>query len=246
MALTNKLFNSRKSINVILFTGYKLVRDHLSFLLESKSEINIQDFASTPDELMQMVEKSKPDVVLFCIMDTEVENIEILPKMFESSPQTKALILSTLNGDLDQTKVLKLGATGIVGAYQKEEVLIRAIRQVSEGEVCLNQKLIAQLLGNGNMQQAESNGHNGNGKDKHGVNYGIDPLTNRELEVIETISGGLNNKEISKKLFISEATVRHHLSSIYSKLNIGDRLNLVIYAYQNNIIKISKSPKAKN
>jgi DNA-binding NarL/FixJ family response regulator len=200
----------------------------------------VLDFASNPGELLQKVSKLKPDVVLFCLMDNEVDNIEVMPKMFEVSPQTKALILSTLNGKLDQTKVLKLGATGIVGAYQKEDVLIRAIRQVSEGEVCLNPQLIAQLLGNGTNKQNGSNGHNGNGHNGNSEHRGLyenDPLTNRELEVIKVISTGLNNKEISKKLFISEATVRHHLSSIYGKLNISDRLNLVIYAYKYGIVK---------
>lgn len=244
MGVTNSPISSRKAINVILFTAFKLIRSNLSLLLESKSEINIQDFASTPDELIQKVKKLKPDVVLFCIMNNEVENVEVMPQMFEASPDTKALILSTLNGKLDQTKVLKLGATGIVGAHQKQEVLIRAIRQVAEGEVCLNQQLIAQLLGNGVKTENGSNGHNTNGK--HRGIYENDPLTNRELEVIEVIATGLTNKEISKELYISEATVRHHLSSIYSKLHLEDRLNLVIYAYQNNIVKTPKFSKSRN
>jgi DNA-binding NarL/FixJ family response regulator len=229
------LNSSRKSISVILFTKYKLIRDQLSVLLENKTEIVVKGVASTAKELLQKCSASKPDVVLFCLMDDETENIEVMPQLFELSPQTKALILSTINGKLDQTKVLKLGATGIVGANQKEEILIRAIRQVSEGEIYLNQKLIAQLLGGGENTDNEINSNNSS--DKHLGLYNNDPLTNRELEVIEVIATGLTNKEISKKLFISEATVRHHLSSIYSKLHVDDRLNLVIYAYQNNIVK---------
>ena len=232
--MARKLTISRKAINIILFTKYKLIREHLSYLLENKSEINIQDFASSPEELLNKVSEKKSDVVLFCLMDDEFENIEVLPQMFEKSPDTKAVILSSLNGKLDQTKVLKLGATGIVGAHQKEEVLIRAIRQVAEGEVCLNKNLIAQLLGNENGSANGTNGPNGE-KKNHGL-YENDPLTERELEVIEVIAKGLTNKEISKELFISEATVRHHLSSIYSKLNVEDRLNLVIYAFQNNLV----------
>lgn len=229
-----KTFSSRKTINVILFTRYKLVSCHLRLLLENKSEINVQDLASTSDELLRKISENKPDVVLFCLMDDEIDNIEVMPQLFKISPDTKVVILSTQNGDLDQTKVLKLGATGIVGAHQKEEVLIRAIRQVSEGEVCLNQQLIAQLLGNGTKENGDSNGSNGNSK--HRGPYKNDPLTNRELEVIKVIARGLTNKEISKNLFISEATVRHHLSSIYGKVNVEDRLNLVIYAYQHNIV----------
>ncbi|MEZ5425323.1 MAG: response regulator transcription factor [Pyrinomonadaceae bacterium] len=156
-----------------------------------------------------------------------------MPRMFENFPNTKALVLSTLNGELDQTRVLKLGASGIVDAKQSEEALIRAIRQVSEGGVCLNQNLINQIL-NGDKRDRKSGDQKSDGVP--GGIYGNDPLTDRELEVIKVISKGLSNKEISKKMFISEATVRHHLSSIYSKLFIEDRLNLVIYAFKNKLV----------
>lgn len=223
---------TNNKINVILLTKYKLVHEYLSQLLQSKNEINLQDFASSQNELLQMASQKKPDVALFCLMEDEFENIEIMPKLFEVSPETRVVVLSPVNAKLNEAKVLRLGAAGIVGAHQKEGVLIRAIRQVSEGEFYLNQRLVAQLLGNNGKKE---NGLNEN-TDHRGV-YEFDPLTNRELEVIEVIAMGLTNKEISKKLFISEATVRHHLSSIYSKLNVGDRLNLVIYAYQHGIVK---------
>ena len=128
---------------------------------------------------------------------------------------------------MDQTAALKLGVTGIVSANRSPRVLIRAIKQVSEGGVWLNQKIIAQLLDNNNGLDNEKAKRNGFFKDND--------LTSRELEVIEMIAQGMNNKDISNKLFISEATVRHHLSSIYSKLNVDDRLNLAIYAFQNGI-----------
>lgn len=230
-------FNSRKPISVILFTKYKLIRSQISFLLENKSEIKIQDFAATPDDLLKKSAKKHPDVVLFCLMDDEIESIEVIPAFFEKSPDSKVIILASQNGKLDQTKVLELGATGIVGVHQREEVLIRAIRQVSDGEVCLNRQLVAQLLGNGSKSKSNHNGSEKNG-DHRGI-YKNDPLTDRELEVIKVMARGLTNKEISSELFISEATVRHHLSSIYSKLNVEDRLNLVIYAYQHNIVRAS-------
>lgn len=237
MSFNIKSFSSRNTINIILFTKYRLIRSELRLLLENKSEINVQDFASNPVELMQKISKKKPDVVVFCLMEDELENVEVIPKVLDVSPKSKALILSTVNGKLDHTNVLKLGATGIVAATQRVEVLIRAIRQVYEGEVCLNQKLIAQLLGNGDKNGNGTNGSKGSAGN-HGL-YENDPLTNRELEVVGVIARGLSNKEISKQLFISEATVRHHLSSIYSKVNVEDRLNLVIYAYQNDIVKFA-------
>lgn len=233
MDIPVKASGARKEIDIIVFTGYRLVREKLALLLESKSEISVRDYASTPDELINKVSDLRPDVVLFCLMEDEMSNVEALPKVFEVSSDTKVVILSALNGKLDQKKVLEMGATGIVGAHQKEESLIRTIRQVADGEVCLNRDLMAQLLNNGTGDQAMDRSATG---ERPGFPQ-TDPLTNRELEVIETIAQGMTNKEISKKLFISEATVRHHLSSIYSKLYVEDRLNLVIYAFQNKIVK---------
>lgn len=232
MSISIKSYNSRKSINIILFSAFNLVREVLKFSFENNSEIKVQEFASNPNKLLQKVSKINPDVVLFCPSNTKMDQFEIIPKIFEVSSQSKVVILAALNGELDQTKVLKLGATGIVGTNQRIEVLIRTIRQVADGEVCLNQQLIATLLANGNKNGNRSNGKNGH----YGV-YENDSLTNRELEVVRIIARGLTNKEISKELFISEATVRHHLSSIYSKLYVEDRLNLIIYAYQNKIVK---------
>lgn len=234
MNALNRTIGARDPIKVIVFTKYQLVRQQIRLLIESKSEIVVQDFASSAADLLEKAAKTKPQVVVFCLMEDEGDNTEVIPELLQVSPETKAIVLSSQNGRLDQKKVLKLGATGIVGADQKEEVLIRAIRQVSQGEVFLNQRLIAQLLDN------RSGGNSDTDPDgRHRGLFKNDQLTNRELEVIEEIAGGLTNREISKKLSISEATVRHHLSSIYGKLQVEDRLNLVIYAYQYGIIERS-------
>lgn len=222
-------YTSRKTINAAIFTKYDLINSYLKLLLETKNSlINISGFAKSDKELFKLIPNKKLDVVLLCLLEDELENIEVIPKLIENAPDTKVLILMSPNETLDQTSLLKLGVAGIVGAEQKEEVLIRAIKQVAEGGVWLNQKIIAQLLGNGNNA--------GNNHSKHNGLFENDALTNREFEVIEEIGRGFTNKEISNKLYISEATVRHHLSSIYGKLQVEDRLNLVIYAFRNGII----------
>jgi DNA-binding NarL/FixJ family response regulator len=220
---------SRKANQVTILSTCNLINDCLKVLLESDRELKVLDIVNTESELIQKVSQNPPDVVLVCLMDNEGKNINVIPELFKVAPQIKVVILSTPNSMLDQPEALKLGVTGIVGTNQNFRTLIRAIRQVSEGEVWLNQKLIAQLLG-GNFYVA-----NDNSKTK-GL-YGENDLTNREREVVRLVGMGLNNKEISKKLHISEATVRHHLSSIYSKLYVEDRLNLAIFAYQQGIVQ---------
>ena len=224
-------------IKVAVLASYALVNKSLQSLIEqSGNKFAVSSIATSGEELIEKVSKTKPDVVLLCLMDEDKETIELIPKIIEISPDTHVIVLTTPNGQQSPAEVLKRGAMGIVGMNQSANVLIRAIQQVSEGETWLSQKLISQLLGN-----------QSNSKEETGVLPKSDALTKRELEIISTIGLGMKNKDISKKLFISEATVRHHLSSIYSKLQVDDRLNLVIHAYQNGIIKLNnQSPPGGN
>ncbi len=220
---------SHRKTRVSVLATYALVRSALQLLLESDKELTIIDVAGTTSELIEKVFHNKPDVVLICLMENEGKNINLIAGLFKVAPKTKVIILSSPNSLLDQPSALKLGVTGIIGTNQSTRILIRAIKQVSEGEVWLNHKVIAQLLD-------KSFDSTSNSKYKNKGLLRGDDLTKRELEVITMIGLGLNNKEISKKLYIGEATVRHHLSSIYSKLHIEDRLNLAIYAHQQGII----------
>lgn len=215
--------------DIVVFTKYNLINSFLKILLETKNaSINISGFAKSSDELFKLLTNKKPDVILICLLEDELDNVAVIPRLLENADDTKVLILMSPNENLDQTNLLKLGVAGIVGTEQKEEILIRAIKEVTEGGVWLNRKIIAQLLGSGN--------HSGSNHSKDKGLFENDALTARETEVIKEIGKGFSNKEISKKLFISESTVRHHLSSIYGKLQVEDRLNLVIYAFRNGII----------
>lgn len=220
--------NSRQKIKITILATHTLVRQSLEALLNEERELSVLDAVGTTSDLLEKVSVHKPDVVLLCLMENEGKNVNVLNKLFKAAPEIKVVILSSPNSSLNQPEALKLGVTGIVGINQNSRSLFRVIRQVADGEVGLNQKLLSQLL--------DSNFNESNGKRKNKRFIKGDDLTNREIEVIGMIGLGMNNKDIAKKMFISEATVRHHLSSIYGKLNIEDRLNLAIYAYQHGIV----------
>jgi two-component system, NarL family, response regulator DegU len=226
-------FNNRLTpkTKVTILSTYDLIGDCLRVLLEGDRELKVLDIVNTKTQLIQKASRNVPDVVLICLNREEGKNIDVVAELLKALPQTKVVVLSTPDSLLDQPEALKLGVTGIVGSNQNSRTLIRAIRQVSDGEVWLNQKLIAQLLG--------GNAYSLNGKSDINGQFETEELTAREREVVQTVGLGMNNKDISKKLFISEATVRHHLSSIYSKLYIEDRLNLAIFAFQKGIVRPS-------
>jgi DNA-binding NarL/FixJ family response regulator len=220
-------FNASNKIQVAVLASYAIVNKSLQSLIEQcGNKISVSAIAADTDELIEKVSKMKPDVVLVCLMDDEKETIEVIPNIIKVSPDTRAVVLTNPNGQHNPTEVLKKGAMGIVGMNQSANVLVRAIEQVSEGETWLSQKLISQLLDKNSESKNKKNQPKG------------DALTKRELEVVSKIGNGMTNKEIARKLYISEATVRHHLSSIYGKLRVNDRLNLVIHAYRNGIVKI--------
>lgn len=231
------IFNgiSRKKITIAILATYPLVRQSLRLILDSNREFTVSDAVQSTAELLSKVNARSPDIVLLCLMRNEGKNIEILREVNKIAPQSKAVILFSPDSLLDQPAALSLGVAGIIEANQGARALIQAIKQVSEGEVWLNQKLLAQLLDN-NFKSPKTKNANKYLK--------ADELTRREIEVVGMIGLGMNNKDISKSMFISEATVRHHLSSIYSKLNIEDRLNLAIYAYRRQIVKFPANLRA--
>lgn len=225
------LSNSRQKTSITILATQTLIRQSLQIILNEERELNVLASVGTATELVEKLKLQKSDVVLFCLMESEGKNIDVLRKVHKVAPETKVVILSSPDSSLNQPEALKLGVSGIVGTNQNTRALVRIIKQIAEGEVWLNQKLLSQLLDD---KYSEANG----GKKKKKFTKG-DDLTNREIEVVGMIGLGMNNKDIAKKMFISEATVRHHLSSIYGKLNIEDRLNLAIYAYQQGIVPIS-------
>lgn len=217
----------RKPITISVLASLQLVSDYLRALLESDKSLRIVNVAENHAKLLETASKNPPDIALLCLLDDEGSQIGFIADLAKRAPDVKIVVLSSPNSNLDQPASLKLGVRGIVGANQNIRVLKRAIQQVFEGEVWLNQRLMDQLL-NGSTK----NGSNGSQRGTR-----VHELTKREVEIIELVGYGLNNKAIAKRLEISEATVRHHLSSVYSKLHIEDRLNLAIFAYQTGIVK---------
>lgn len=216
----------RRPITISVLASLELVSDYIRALLESDKSLKIVQVAENHDRLLEMASKNPPDIALLCLMDDEGHQIGFIADLAKRAPGVKIIVLSSPNSKLDQPASLKLGVRGIVGANQNIRVLKRAIQQVFEGEVWLNQRLMDQLL----------NGTSKNGGSRTRRGSRVHELTKREVEIIELVGYGMNNKTIAKRLDISEATVRHHLSSIYSKLRVEDRLNLAIFAYQTGIV----------
>jgi two-component system response regulator DegU len=218
--------NSRTVIRVLLFASHLLVLESFSSFLVGTGEIEVAAGTTKSDELPKLAANNDFDVVVLCLLEDKADELENIVRLKEVCPDVRVVVLTGDSDIQSHQRAVEYGAAGIVRKEQEAKTLVRAIKQVHEGGTWFNQRLLSQIL--------NRNGSNGTVKDWETTK--IDYLTKRERQIIGVLTKGMNNKEISETLNISEATVRHHLSSIYSKLEIDDRLNLVIYAYQHNLV----------
>ncbi len=198
-------------------------------LIDQNSTMTVIGVAGNRSEALALAASEQPDIIILDILLGDEDGLAILPELRGVAKDARVLVLTGLRGSESQRRAMLAGAMGVVLKEHATEVLIKAIRKVHQGEVWMDRLTMGSLLDE--MTQAPE----------------IDPeqtkiasLTEREREVIALIAEGLKNKQIGQRLFISETTVTHHLSSIFSKLDVSDRLELVIYAFSRNLAKMPR------
>lgn len=214
------------TLRVLLVDDHAVVRAGLRMLLETQPGIAIVGEAATFDDALTLA-AAQPDVVLLDLDLGARSGLELLPALFEVAPATRVILLTGVRDPDAHRQAVRLGVTGLVMKDCAVTELVQAIWHVHAGQAWLDPALTAQLIGElSRARGAEP----------------VDPeaaviatLTRREREVIALICEGLQNREIAERLHLSESTVRHHLTSIFDKLGVGSRLELVIYAYRQQL-----------
>lgn len=198
-------------------------------LIDYNPTMKVIGVAGNRSEALALAASEQPDIIILDILLGDEDGLAILPELREVAKDARVLVLTGLRGAEGQRRAMLAGAMGVVLKETAADVLIKAIGKVHQGEVWMDRLMMSSLLDE--MTQAPE----------------IDPehakiasLTDREREVIALIAEGLKNKQIGQRLFISETTVTHHLSSIFSKLDVSDRLELVIYAFSRNLAKMPR------
>jgi DNA-binding NarL/FixJ family response regulator len=242
-------------IRILLIDDQAIVREGLRMLLESHSGIVVVGEASDCRQAVALVKQAQPDVIL---LDLDLGNAgghDCLEELASLSPESRVLVLTGLYDlDLHQAAISR-GAMGLVRKLEAAEVLVKAIKKVYVGEVWLDGALMARLLEElwREREKESSNTAYSLPNSERQIIQGAQPqtiqvtpeervkialLTDREREVVTLIGEGLRNQQIADRLCISVITVRHHLSSIFSKLGVSDRFELAIYAYRNGLAKL--------
>jgi two-component system, NarL family, response regulator DegU len=214
-----------EKIKVLIADDHSIIRQGLKQILEMEEDIEVIAQAANGKEALKYAGMYCPDIILMDINMPEMNGLQAI-KELKSYEENYRIIVLTIHEDREYMfKTLQMGAEGYVLKDSEPAVLIEAIRTVHSGETFIQPNMTKELVKEYNRMTIYK-------KDRKDP----DNLTRREVEVLGLIAEGLINKQIAKQLYISEKTVKNHVSNIFKKLNVSDRTQAAIYAYKNNIL----------
>lgn len=210
-------------IQILIADDNRLFREGLYMILAREEEIEVVGEASDGPQTVELAGNLRPDVALLGISMPVMDSIEVILPIRKRSPQTKLLMLTTSQDEAKIFSALKAGARGYLSKNTSSCDLIKAIRSVHQGDLWVERKLIAKYF------EREANAH-------YPVTERDDmnnrKFTSREHDILRCLTTGCSNKEIADSLFISEKTVKSHLTRIFRKLDVSGRFQAILYAIQ--------------
>jgi len=224
--------HDNETIRVLIVHQHAVVCEGLRMLIDNNPNMQVIGMASIRSEALLLATKKMPNVILLDLDLEGEDGLPLLPQLRQVAKSSRVLVLTTMRHSQEYRKAVRLGAMGVVLNKHGPDLLMKAIEKVHRGEVWVDRSMMGSLLN----EMAE-----GTGVDPEEEKIGS--LTERERKVIALVGEGLKNKQIAQRLFICETTVSHRLSSIFSKLDVSDRLELVIYAFRHGLAKMPKEKR---
>lgn len=219
-------------VRIVVLEEQELFREGLCLLLSKQSDFEIAGSAGSWDKAFPVIQREQPDIVIIAAGPEDGIRMDLLSEIAAISESSRILMLSKSKDPEFHRQAVRLGAAGVLAKDTPSGMLIKAIERVHAGEAWLDRFTTASLL-------RELSPRNRSPK-QNPDEMKIATLTEREREVIQLIGKGLKNKQIGEALFISDITVHHHLTAIYSKLEVADRFELLIYSYRNGLAEIPR------
>ena len=189
--------------------------------LNRERSLQVVAQASGEDQIVRVLSKEKPRVLLFDYEGLGPNAESVISRLRRLAPTTRILVLATRSSQETVERVLRVGASGLVGKQLEFATLVRAIHAVAKGELWANRRATAHFV----EHMTESSGR---------VAASDGELTSREWEIVDGVGRGLRNKEIAHRLDISEKTVKSHLNNIFRKLRVDNRFAAGMYALERN------------
>ncbi len=217
-------------IRVLIVDDHAVMRMGLRLLLEGQPDLLVVGEAATGAEALAAATCVDPDVIMLDLDLGGESAIDSLPALRAAAPRARVLILTGVRDPALHRQAVRSGAMGLLRKETAAGVLLQAIRKVKAGEVWLEPTMMATILDE--IQSASM----APPRDPEAAK--ITTLTARERDVIALIGEGLKNRDIATRLHISETTVRHYLTGIFAKLEVTDRLGLVVYSYRHGLVTL--------
>ena len=206
-------------IRLLLCDDHPVVRSGLRGMLESQHDLEVVDEATDGNEAVLLARRHRPDVVLMDLRMPKVDGVTATELIKANQPDINVLILTTYETYADVVRAVAVGAHGFLLKDAPQEEIFNAVRDVARGNSPLAPSVAARLV-------ERVRGDNEN------------TLSPREIEILQLVSRGVNNKGVANELWISEATVKSHLNRIFDKLDAVDRTSAVTAALRRGIIRL--------
>ena len=218
------------TIRVLVVDDQALVRSGFRMLLGGEADMEIVAEAANGLEAVDKAARFEPTVVLMDIRMPELDGLEATRRILAADPTARVLVLTTFDLDEYVYEALRAGASGFVLKDEPPEQLLAAIRVVAAGEALLSPAVTKRVIGQFTRLPHRA------------PPLEIDDLTERELDVFRLIARGLSNAEIGQELFISETTVKTHITHLLQKLGLRDRVQAVVLAYETGLFESGAQP----
>ncbi|WP_339228704.1 response regulator transcription factor [Oceanobacillus sp. FSL K6-2867] len=209
-------------IKVLFVDDHEMVRIGVSAYLSAQPDIDVVAEADDGAPAVELALELRPDIILMDLVMKEMDGIEATKRIIEKWPEAKIIIVTSFLDDEKVYPALEAGATSYMLKTSKASEIAKAIRATHGGQSILEPEVTGKIM-NRMRHKPEAALH--------------DQLTEREMEILLLIAQGKTNQEIADELFIALKTVKVHVSNILGKLEVQDRTQAVIYAFQNNLVK---------
>ncbi len=222
----------KKIIRILLVDDHKSFSDGLAMVIgTNRSVMEVVGKAGDRREALELAAATRPDVVLLDIELGADNGLDILPELLEQTAAKVIILTGTQTPEAHETAILR-GAQGVLLKTDSAQVILKAIEKVHDGEIWISNQTLNRVLG-----QMTRLRNGGDKKEPDPEAQKIASLTPREREIIAALVGdeSSTNKEIADRLFISDSTLKNHLTTIYSKLEVKNRIDLLKYALHHKL-----------
>jgi DNA-binding NarL/FixJ family response regulator len=214
-------------ITVVIADDQELVREGLRMMLDAEADLTVVGEAGNGNQALAAARAHDPDVLLMDVRMPELDGIEATRRLVEAGGRARVLVLTTFDLDEYVYQAMKAGASGFLLKDANREQLATAVRTVASGESLLAPAITRRLIEDFCRRPPPT----------AGLPEAVAHLTERELEVLRLLARGLSNAEIATNLYLSDTTVKSHVARILAKLNLRDRVQTVVFAYESGVIR---------